>query len=280
MQERLGVGRLVVGGDELLGLLEALLGPVGLGVAAGLDEVEVGRRDEQVGGAASSEIAARDDLVRLVAERQPVLRLRRCASCARCRGASTRGARRWPSTAPRRSARRARSPWPGRPLPRRSAAATLPISLRYIRTGSSMPIMSAAMRLELLGGRLLDLLRVELGRRVGRQLAAGSAAPSSATTMIPTSAPSSAAASGPRSRSSSSSSSSSSPATATPGLRRATDGGRPAWPLRGRPWRDGVATGRPPRVACRGDRRTWVTSGGWRAAGSGRGAGRATGALR
>ena len=31
----------------------------------------------------------------------------------------------------------------------------------------------------------------------------------------------------------------------------ATGAGRRAWPLRGRPWRDAAATGRPPRVACR-----------------------------
>src|SRR4029077_11007213 len=35
-------------------------------------------------------------------------------------------------------------------------------------------------------------------------------------------------------------------------------GDRPAWPLRDRPWRDAVATERPPRVACLGDRRTWL----------------------
>ena len=38
----------------------------------------------------------------------------------------------------------------------------MPISLRYIRTGSSIPIMSADERLELLAGRLVH--------RVGRQL--------------------------------------------------------------------------------------------------------------
>ena len=43
-----GGRRLVVGVDELLGLLEALLGPVRLRVSPGLDQVEVGRRHQQV----------------------------------------------------------------------------------------------------------------------------------------------------------------------------------------------------------------------------------------
>ena len=66
-----------------------------------------------------------------------------CGSCARCRGASTRGARRSPfqgstticSPSSIALARTTSSSAVSR--------ATLPISLRYIRTGSSIPIMSA-----------------------------------------------------------------------------------------------------------------------------------------
>ena len=193
-QERLGGRRLVVGVEELLGLLEALLGPVGLGVAAGLDQVEVRRRHEQVGGARAP--SAGDELVRLLAERQPVLRLGR----------------------------------PGlalgvveRPLVERDDA--LPGRLDHLLAeldglgqddlflGGQQGDLADLLEvhpdrvvdpdhvggdgLELLGGRLLDLLGVELGRRVGRQLRAGSAAASSVTTTMPTSAPSSARASGP-----------------------------------------------------------------------------------
>ena len=112
---------LVVGVEELLRLLEALLRPVRLGVAPGLDEVEVRRRDQQVLGGLGGD-GCPHHLVRLGPVGQPVLRLLWCASCAPCRGGSTRGARRCPSTAPRPAAPRARWPWPGRPPPRRSAA--------------------------------------------------------------------------------------------------------------------------------------------------------------
>ena len=69
-----GVRLLVVGVDELLRLLEQLLGALGLGVAAGLDEVEVGRRDEQVLGRLGRDRGAHEG-VRLVAVRQAMLRL-------------------------------------------------------------------------------------------------------------------------------------------------------------------------------------------------------------
>ena len=60
-----------------------------------------------------------DHRVGLGAERQPVLRSWSCGSCARCRGASTRGATGPPSTARDDLLARARSPWRGRPPPRR-----------------------------------------------------------------------------------------------------------------------------------------------------------------
>ena len=83
------------------------------------------RRREPALGLSAAPSAETSGAARLVlpvrAQRRPRL-TRQPGSCARCRAASTRGARRPPSTAPRRSARRARSPWPGRPPPRRSAA--------------------------------------------------------------------------------------------------------------------------------------------------------------
>ena len=67
----------------------------------------------------------------------------------------------------------------------------MPISLRYMRTGSSMPIMSAAIASSSSCGRLFRLLRVELGRRLlpGRRLGSSTATstPSSAATARPSS---------------------------------------------------------------------------------------------
>ena len=208
------------------------------------------------------------------------------ASCARCRGASTRGARR----SPFHGASTICSP-SSIALARTTSSsavsrATLPISLRYIRTGSSIPIMSA----EIASSSSADGSSTSFGSSLAGasagSLAAGSAAPSSVTT---TSIADVGAVLGGRLR-----------AEVEivvvvivivvaghgdAGLGGATGAGRRAWPLRGPPWRDGAATGRPPRVACLGDRRTWcllrVVRCRWRTqAGSGLGAGRATGALR
>jgi hypothetical protein len=73
--ERLVAGRRVVGRDEVLGLLEEVLGAVRLDVLAGLDEVEVGGRLIEVGDTVPRERLG-DHRVGLGPEREPVLRLR------------------------------------------------------------------------------------------------------------------------------------------------------------------------------------------------------------
>ena len=114
-------------------------------------------------------------------------------------------------------------------------------------------------RLEVLGGRLVDRLRIELRRAHPRAAPRPGPRPSSATTSMPTSAPSASAA-------------------AASGLSVEIvivvvivvvvgDGHRPCGHGRGRrpailasssrPWRGAVGTGRLRRVACRGDRRAW-----------------------
>ena len=119
-QEGLGRWCLVVGVDELLRLLEALLGPLRLGIAAGLDQVEIGRGDQQIGRRRVRERPA-DEVVGLIAERQPMLRLRGPGlALGVVEGPLVERDHR-PSRAPRPAARRARWPWPGRPPPRRSA---------------------------------------------------------------------------------------------------------------------------------------------------------------
>ena len=140
----------VVAGEEPLRLLEQRLRAVGLGVLAGLHEVEVGLRDEQVRG-----------VRRRRGRRRPSCgsRARTAAgagawssgSCARCRGASTRGARRRPSRARSMICSPSSIALARTTSSSAVSSATLPISLRYIRTGSSIPIMSADERLELLG---------------------------------------------------------------------------------------------------------------------------------
>ena len=74
--EGLVAGRRVVVRDEVLRLLEQVLGAVRLDVLAGLDEVEVGRRQVEVGHALPGE-RLRDHRVGLGPERQLVLGLRR-----------------------------------------------------------------------------------------------------------------------------------------------------------------------------------------------------------
>ena len=154
--------------------------------------------------------------------------------------------------------------------------ATLPISLRYIRTGSSIPIMSAEMASSSsaegsstsFGSSLAGLGRQLGGRIDGAVLGDDHDADVGAVL---------GGRLGAESRSSSSSSSSS-PATATAGLgsgRAKTAilaSSRSALARRGR---DRTAS-----TSClsRGSA-DMVTSGGWPAAGSARGAGRATGAL-
>ena len=227
VEERLEVlrrERLVVGVDELLGLLEALLRPVGLGVAPGLDQVEVGRRDEQLQGALVGQRAA-DQVVRLLAERQAVLGLGRARLAL--------GVVEGPLV-------ERDDPLPGRldhllaeldglgqdDLFLGGQQGDLADLLEVHPDRVVDPDHVGRDGLELLGGGLLDLLRVELGGRVGRQLGRridravlGHDDDADVGAVL-------AAASGPRSRSSSSSSSSSSPATATPALGR--DGRRPA----------------------------------------------------
>ena len=66
--------RLRVRGQELAGLLQSVLGGLDLRVAAGLDQVKVGGRDQQVLRALRRDRGAHH-LVRLVTERQAVLRL-------------------------------------------------------------------------------------------------------------------------------------------------------------------------------------------------------------
>jgi len=103
-------------------------------------------------------------------------------SCAPCRRASTREARRSPSRAPRQAAHRARSPWPGRPRPRRSGGR--PRRSPEVHPDRVVdPDHVRGERLELLGGELLALLRVE---RAGVSAAsARGLVPSSSTTSTP-----------------------------------------------------------------------------------------------
>ena len=74
--ERLGVELRVVAGDQPLGGLEQRGRAVRLGVLAGLDQVEVGRGDQQLGGVGRGQRVG-DHLVGLGPERQPVLGLGR-----------------------------------------------------------------------------------------------------------------------------------------------------------------------------------------------------------
>src|SRR6185503_1724019 len=71
---RVGLDRVAVRVEQLLRFLEQLLGPVGLGVLAGADQVEVRRRREEIRGADRDDRVV-DQAVRLIAQRQPVLRL-------------------------------------------------------------------------------------------------------------------------------------------------------------------------------------------------------------
>ena len=165
-----GPGRrvLVVGVDELLGLLEALLRPLRLRVAAGLDEVEVGRGDQQVGRRLVRDRAT-DEVVRLLAERQAVLRLRRAGLAL--------GVVEGPLV-------ERDDPLPGRldhllaeldglgqdDLFLGGQQGDLADLLEVHPDRVIDPDHVGRDGLELLGGGLLDLLRVELGGRVGRQL--------------------------------------------------------------------------------------------------------------
>ncbi len=163
-----GGRRLVVGVEELLGLLEALLGAVGLGVAAGLDQVEVGRRDQQVLGGLRRD-PLRDQLVRLRPVGQAVLRL----------------------LGPRLALGVVEGPLVERHDPLPGLLDHLLAELDGLREddlllggqqGDLADLLEVhpdrvvdadhvgADGLEVLGGRLLDLLRVELRRGVDRQL--------------------------------------------------------------------------------------------------------------
>ncbi len=71
--ERLRRERLVVGRDQVASRLEERLGPFGLDIPAGLDQVEVGRGRQQVGRGLVGDCGA-DHRVGLGPERQPMLR--------------------------------------------------------------------------------------------------------------------------------------------------------------------------------------------------------------
>ena len=141
-QEGVRVELLVVLGDEVLGLAEERLRPLGLDVPAGLDEVEVRAGHEQVGG-------------RLVGDRVGGPSVWASGpNGSRCCGLAVRVLRSvswrvhsWSETMPFQGASTSHSP-SSIALARTTSSsavsrATLPISLRYIRTGSSIPIMSA-----------------------------------------------------------------------------------------------------------------------------------------
>jgi hypothetical protein len=70
-----GDGVSVYAGEELAGLLQPVLGGLDLRVAAGLDQVEVGGRDRGRSFAPLRRDRCAHHLVRLVTERQAVLRL-------------------------------------------------------------------------------------------------------------------------------------------------------------------------------------------------------------
>ena len=108
-----------------------------------LIEVEVGRWRRAGPWRPSSEIASRTSRVRLVAERQAVLR----ASRVRVLRSVSWSVHSWSETMPFHGSSTICSP-SSIALARTTSSsavsrATLPISLRYIRTGSSIPIMSA-----------------------------------------------------------------------------------------------------------------------------------------
>ena len=140
-QERVGLELLGVGRHELLRLLQEVLRPVRLGVASGLHEVEV-RRARRAGPRPASRSASWTS------------RWASSPSGRRCCGFVDRVFRSvswrvhsWSETMPFHGASTSCSP-SSIALARTTSSsavsrATLPISLRYIRTGSSIPIMSA-----------------------------------------------------------------------------------------------------------------------------------------
>ena len=163
-----GRRRLVVRVEELLRLLEALLRAVGLGVAPGLDQVEVGRGDQQVPGGLRRD-PLRNELVRFRPVGQAVLRLLGTGLALRV----------------------VEGPLVERHDPLPGLLDHLLAELDGLREddlllggqqGDLADLLEVhadrvidadhvgADGLEVLGGRLLDLLRVEFGRRVDRQL--------------------------------------------------------------------------------------------------------------
>ena len=169
--ERVGRGLLVVGVDELLRLAEQVLGALGLGIAAGLDEVEIGRRREQVAGLLGRDRGAHER-VRLVAVRQSMLRLLRAGLAL---GVVERPLVQRDEALPR--------------LVDELLAELDGLGQDDLFLGGQQGDLADLLEvhpdrvidadhvgadgLEVLGGRLLDLLGVELGRPLGRELGGG-----------------------------------------------------------------------------------------------------------
>ena len=154
---------------SFLRLLEELLRPVRLGVLAGLDEVEVGRRRRAGPSRALAEIASRTSWW----ASSPNGR-RCCGFGVRVLRSVSWSVHSWSETMPFHGASTSCSP-SSIALARTTSSsavsrATLPISLRYIRTGSSIPIMSAQIASSSSAVGSSSSAGVELRRRVGRQL--------------------------------------------------------------------------------------------------------------
>ncbi len=111
--------RLAVRRQELLGLAEQHLRAVRLGRPARLEEVEVRVRDKELAGPLVRDRRLHHP-VRLIAEGKLVLRLERPGLALRLVQGPLVEADDRLRRAPRPSTPRARSPWPGRPPPRRS----------------------------------------------------------------------------------------------------------------------------------------------------------------